>query len=259
MSTIQTDDIVIANQVCKSFKSGEKTTRALDNVSLYIKENETVAVVGESGSGKTTLARAILNLVSIDSGTIQYFDAGKEIEKNEDLDPPIQIVFQNPISSLNPRLKIQDSLEEALVVQRDWDKKSRKAKIIQMIDQVGLSQATLNKYPKELSGGQAQRVAIARALVVEPKLVILDEAVSALDVTIQRQILNLLEEIQKQTAVSYLFISHDLRVVQEICNRTVVMYQGRIVEENATDLLFKNPKEAYTKKLMQAVPRLEYI
>lgn len=254
--------IVSTQQLNKTFinrKTGQ-TTQALNRITMDWRSHETLGLVGESGSGKSTLAKAIIGMVEVDEGNILYYDdQGHTHSRNLDLKPPIQLVFQNPISSLNPRLRIESILDEVLSIQTNLDKHQRRDKIEAIMPKVGLVLEDLKKYPGEFSGGQAQRVAIARALIVEPRAVILDEAVSALDVTIQKQILDLLAQIQEETGVSYLFISHDLRVVREVCHRTIVMYHGEIVEKNETESLFADPRNDYTKRLIQAIPGIEYI
>ena len=254
--------IVTAHQLNKTFlnrKTG-KETKALDNITMEWLANETLGLVGESGSGKSTLANAIIGMLPIDSGTLTYYDNDhRTVEQNLDLRPPIQLVFQNPISSLNPRLTVQQILDETLIIQTDLRKAERLKKIEMILPQVGLPVDAMKKYPGEFSGGQAQRVAIARALIVEPRAIVLDEAVSALDVTIQKQILELLDHIQQETGVSYLFISHDLRVVREVCHRTIVMQKGQIIEMNNTEALFDDPQHDYTKQLIQSIPQLEYL
>lgn len=237
-----------------------QTTQALNNVSFNLKVNETVGIVGESGSGKSTLAKIIIGLVEKDRGIVEYYDeVGSKKDSNLELYPPIQHVFQNPISSLNPRLTIFDILNESMVVQTKKNKAERSEKISYMIERVGLKLSDLKKYPHEFSGGQAQRIAIARALIVDPRAVILDEAVSALDVTVQKQILNLLESLKEELGISYIFISHDLRVVREICDQIVVMYKGKIVERNSTREIFNNPQHEYTNILFNSIPEFLYL
>ena len=234
-----------------------RTIRALDNVSLELKHGKTLAVVGESGSGKSTLARCLLQLLSLDEG--ELFFKGKnlktlKIEEKKDLKRHIQMVFQDPYASLNPRMKIGEILEEGLLIHGLGDKISRDKKIRDMIKKVGLSVSDLTKYPHQFSGGQRQRIGIARALIVEPELVICDEPVSALDVSIQAQILLLLKELQKEFHLSYLFIRHDLRVVRHMADNIVVMHQGKIVEQGSTKHIYEKPKANYTRELLNAIP-----
>ena len=231
--------------------------KALDQVSLTIKKGQTLAVVGESGSGKSTLARCLLQLQSIDSGILMF--KGKNINilninEFKNLKREVQMVFQDPYASLNPRMRIKDIVEEGLVIHKIGTALERERKVSAMIKKVGLSQADLVKYPHEFSGGQRQRIGIARALVVEPKLVICDEPVSALDVSIQAQILMLLKSLQKEMGLSYLFISHDLRVVRHIADEILVMHQGKIVERGSIKKVYTKPEANYTKELLNSIP-----
>jgi oligopeptide transport system ATP-binding protein len=239
------------------FVRRQRTIKALNNVSLSIKKGETLAIVGESGSGKSTLARCLLQLLSLDQG--ELFFKGKnlktlKIEDKKDLKRHIQMVFQDPYASLNPRMKIGEILEEGLLIHGLGDKISRDKKIRDMIKKVGLSVSDLTKYPHQFSGGQRQRIGIARALIVDPELVICDEPVSALDVSIQAQILLLLKELQKELGLSYLFISHDLRVVRHMADHIVVMHQGKIVEQGSVKSIYEKPKAHYTRELLNAIP-----
>jgi len=239
------------------FVRRQRTIKALNNVNLSIKKGETLAIVGESGSGKSTLARCLLQLLSLDEG--ELFFKGKnlktlKIEDKKDLKRQIQMVFQDPYASLNPRMKIGEILEEGLLIHGLGNKTSRDKKIRDMIKKVGLEVADLTKYPHQFSGGQRQRIGIARALIVEPELVICDEPVSALDVSIQAQILLLLKELQKELGLSYLFISHDLRVVRHMADHIVVMYQGKIVEQGSVKSIYEKPKANYTRELLNAIP-----
>jgi len=239
------------------FVRRQRTIKALNNVSLSIKKGETLAIVGESGSGKSTLARCLLQLLSLDQG--ELFFKGKnlktlKIEDKKDLKRHIQMVFQDPYASLNPRMKIGEILEEGLLIHGLGDKTSRQKKIRDMIKKVGLSVSDLTKYPHQFSGGQRQRIGIARALIVDPELVICDEPVSALDVSIQAQILLLLKELQKELGLSYLFISHDLRVVRHMADHIVVMHQGKIVEQGSVKSIYEKPKANYTRELLNAIP-----
>jgi oligopeptide transport system ATP-binding protein len=239
------------------FVRHQRIIKALNNVSLSIKKGETLAIVGESGSGKSTLARCLLQLLSLDQG--ELFFKGKnlktlKIEDKKDLKRQIQMVFQDPYASLNPRMKIGEILEEGLLIHGLGDKTSREKKIRDMIKKVGLEVADLTKYPHQFSGGQRQRIGIARALIIEPELVICDEPVSALDVSIQAQILLLLKDLQKELGLSYLFISHDLRVVRHMADHIVVMHQGKIVEQGSVKTIYEKPKAHYTRELLNAIP-----
>ena len=239
------------------FVRKQRFIKALNNVSLSIKPGETLAIVGESGSGKSTLARCLLQLLSFDQG--ELFFKGKnltslDVKDKKYLKRQIQMVFQDPYASLNPRMKIEEILEEGLVIHDLGNKKVRQTKVRSMIKKVGLTVPDLQKYPHQFSGGQRQRIGIARALIVEPELVICDEPVSALDVSIQAQILLLLKDLQKELGLSYLFISHDLRVVRHMADRIVVMHQGKIVEQGLTKSIYEKPKANYTRELLNAIP-----
>jgi len=239
------------------FVRKQRTIKALNNVSLSIKKGETLAIVGESGSGKSTLARCLLQLLSLDQG--ELFFKGKnlttlDVEGKKYLKRHIQMVFQDPYASLNPRMKISEILEEGLLIHDLGNKIVRDKKMRDMIKKVGLEASDLNKYPHQFSGGQRQRIGIARALIVEPELVICDEPVSALDVSIQAQILLLLKELQKELGLSYLFISHDLRVVRHMADSIAVMHQGKIVEQGSIKGIYEKPKANYTRELLNAIP-----
>ena len=239
------------------FVKKQKIIKALNNVSLSIKKGETLAIVGESGSGKSTLARCLLQLLSLDQG--ELFFKGKnlnslDVKGKKYLKRHIQMVFQDPYASLNPRMKIAEILEEGLLIHDLGNKIVRDKKMRDMIKKVGLEVSDLNKYPHQFSGGQRQRIGIARALIVEPELVICDEPVSALDVSIQAQILLLLKELQKELGLSYLFISHDLRVVRHMADSIAVMHQGKIVEQGSIKGIYEKPKANYTRELLNAIP-----
>jgi len=239
------------------FVKKQRIIKALNNVSLSIKQGETLAIVGESGSGKSTLARCLLQLLSLDQG--ELFFKGKNLTSLDGKDKKhlkrhIQMVFQDPYASLNPRMKIAEILEEGLLIHDLGNKIVRDKKMRDMIKKVGLEVADLNKYPHQFSGGQRQRIGIARALIVEPELVICDEPVSALDVSIQAQILLLLKDLQKELGLSYLFISHDLRVVRHMADSIVVMHQGKIVEQGLAKSIYGKPKANYTRELLNAIP-----
>lgn len=235
--------------------------RAVKNVSFEIPRGKTVGLVGESGSGKSTLGRAILRLQSIDSGKI--FCGNDEISRFPTARMPlplrrkIQMIFQNPYASLNPRQMISGILSEPLEIHfPEMTPREREREIAALLEQVGLSAEHRQRYPHEFSGGQRQRVAIARALAVKPELIVCDECVSALDVSVQAQILRLLKEIQERTGVAYLFIAHDLAVVEEISDEVLVMRRGEIVERGTPDEVYGAPKSDYTKALLAAVPKI---
>ncbi len=233
------------------------TVRAVDGVSLDIAEGETVALVGESGCGKSTLGKSLVRLVDPSSGSVTFKGrdvtamAGRELQS---VRRSIQMIFQDPFASLNPRQTIRTILTAPLAVHGIGERKQREAIAAQMVAHVGLPADSLDRYPHEFSGGQRQRIGIARALILQPELVICDEPVSALDLSIQAQILNLLVEMKTELSLSYLFISHDLSVVRYFADRVLVMYLGRIVESAPTSELWKGAKHPYTQALLAAVP-----
>lgn len=236
----------------KSFFNNTKQVKAIDGVSVSIEEKGTLGLVGESGSGKSTLGRCMLRLIEPDSGEIFYKDRDILRLKSHEMRlmrRNMQIIFQDPYSSLNPRMTIEDSLLEPFVVNKIKNKN-----INELLDFVGLAKDCLKRYPHEFSGGQRQRVVIARALALKPSFIVADEPVSALDVSIQAQILNLLLELQQRFSLSFLFISHDLSVVKYMSTRIAVMYMGHIVEEGDSEDICSNPLHPYTKLLLSSVP-----
>ena len=231
--------------------------RAVDGVSLTVQKGQTMAIVGESGSGKTTLALAIARLVPVAAGKIQMGDVDLLSLQGESLRTHrqhMQFIFQDPYSSLNPRLRAQDIVREPLDRLGIGSVESRNKRVQELFEQVGLRQDQLRLFPHQFSGGQRQRIGIARAIASRPNLVICDEPVSALDVGVQAQILNLLRRLQKDLNLTYLFISHDLGVVQHMCDSIAVMYMGKIVEQSDRESLFNNPQHPYTRTLLSAVP-----
>jgi len=231
--------------------------KAVDGVSFDVRPGETMGLVGESGCGKSTIARAVLRLVQADGGEV--FFEGEDLLKLRGrrlkaVRKKVQLVFQDPYAALNPRLTIGSALDEVLFIHRLGSADMRRKRAIELMEMVGLTKSYLSRYPHEFSGGQRQRLVVARALAVDPKLLICDEPVSALDVSIQAQIINLLEELQERLQLTYLFISHDLSVVRHICERVAVMYLGKIVETAPTDALFEQPCHPYTRALLSAIP-----
>jgi peptide/nickel transport system ATP-binding protein/oligopeptide transport system ATP-binding protein len=233
------------------------TVQAVDGVSFTVAPGETLALVGESGCGKSTVSRLVLRLIEPTAGTVRFegrdvfaLDAGAL----QDFRRKAQLVFQDPYGSLNPRMTVGQILAEPLVLHTDLPSVRRAARVAELLDMVGLAPAAARRYPHEFSGGQRQRVAIARALAVEPKLVICDEPVSALDVSIRSQILNLLRDLQRRLGLAYIFISHDLAVVKHVADRVAVMNSGRIVESASADRLFAAPRHPYSHALLSAIP-----
>jgi peptide/nickel transport system ATP-binding protein len=245
---------VVVEYPGKGFRA--KPFRALHKVSIEIAAGETLGLVGESGSGKTTLGRGILGLAPVTEGSITFL--GKEItaasrKDRRELSKDMQVVFQDPYTSLNPSLEVGQILAEPLEIQ-GMEASAAKKRIAELLDQVGLPSDAINRLPREFSGGQRQRVAIARALALQPKLIVCDEPVSALDLTTQARILDLFLQIQKDTGVAYLFVSHDLDVVRHISHRVAVMYQGEIVEQGLASQVTVTPNHPYTQRLLMASP-----
>ncbi len=241
----------------KIFKP-DKILKALDGVSFELQAGKTLAIVGESGCGKSTLARLITQIEPPTSGQLSLggmdIDASYNNAEQQKLNQMVQIVFQDPYGSLNPRHKIGSILEEPLKVTTNMAASARKTAVMDMMQRVGLKSEHYNRYPHMFSGGQRQRIAIARALILKPKIVVLDEPVSALDVSIQAQVLNLLSDLQQEMNLAYLFISHDLSVVRHIADDILVMYLGRPVEQGSNTQIFNNPQHPYTKALLSATP-----
>ncbi len=263
MSFLEIDHLTKHFRVHKGlFGAEEETVKAVEDVTLSLEKGEILGLVGESGCGKTTLSRLIMQLLPPTSGSVVL-----QGERLAALPPEeirmrridFQMVFQDPYASLNPRLTVFSTLAEAIRTRHPESFGDNLARRVgELMRRVGLEPRYMKKYPHEFSGGQRQRIAIARALATEPKLIIADEPVSALDVSIQSQILNLLMNLSKDLDLTMLFISHDLAVVHYVADRIAVMYQGRIVELGDADEVFHHPKEAYTRQLLEAVPRIEY-
>ena len=233
--------------------------RAVDGVSFIVPEGTTVGLVGESGSGKTTTGRAIARLAPVTAGTIHY--RGEQISdlSRAAFTPyrrKIATIFQDPFNSLNPRMKVAEIIGEPLEIHFDWDGRRRLDRCANLLERVGLGAGHLDRFPHEFSGGQRQRIGIARALAAEPEFIICDEPVSALDVSVQAQIVNLLQDLQDELGLTYLFIAHDLAVVEHISDRVLVMTEGKIVEQASAEDIYRNPQHEYTRRLLAAVPTL---
>jgi peptide/nickel transport system ATP-binding protein/oligopeptide transport system ATP-binding protein len=255
--------LVEVRHLTKHFERGggflrpKSIVRAVDDVSFSIEERETFGLVGESGSGKSTTGRCMLRLIEPTSGEVVFrgenvlaFDRARLRAARRDM----QMVFQDPFSSLNPRMRVGDIVEEPLIIHGIGSKAERRAKVEELFTLVGLDPAVLRRYPHEFSGGQRQRIGLARAIALNPSFVIADEPVSALDVSIQAQVINLLMDLQQRLGLTYLFVAHDLRLVRHICSRVAVMYLGKIVEMGITERLFAEPRHPYTRALLSAVP-----
>ncbi|MDD7363785.1 MAG: ATP-binding cassette domain-containing protein [Peptoniphilus sp.] len=263
------DKLLELQHVTQNFAVGKKrlfgkkqdVLRAVDDVSFTLGEKETLGIVGESGSGKSTLARCILGLYPDAEGSILY--RGEDVleadpKRLKEIRRDVQMIFQDPYSSLNPQMSAREIVMEPLVnLDDDRPKASIRKKAEETLELCGLSQTHFGRFPHEFSGGQRQRIGIARALVLEPTLILADEPTSALDVSIQAQIINLLEELQQERNLSYLFISHDIAVVEHIADRIGVMYRGKLVELADRDEIMNNPEDPYTQKLLSAVPPLD--
>lgn len=261
-----TTPLLTVKHLVKSFPprggrlGGGTSTRAVDDVSFTIAAGETFGLVGESGCGKTTTGRCVLRLIEPTSGAIVFGDLDVRALSAGALRQArrhFQMVFQDPYSSLNPRMRVGQILEEPLIIHGFGTKAERAERVRALFDLVGLEATAAHKYVHEFSGGQRQRIGVARAIALNPSLVVADEPVSALDVSVQAQIVNLLLDLQQRLGLTYLFISHDLRLVRQVCNRVAVMYRGRIVELGSAAQLFGAPAHPYTQALLSAVPRLQ--
>lgn len=246
--------------VKRQFLAPRTYLKAVDGVSFSLEDGSVFALVGESGSGKSTIARLILRLIRPTAGRILF--RGKDIQtfrgtELREFRKSVQIIFQDPFASLNPRMNVFDTVSEPLKIHRLCGKAELKDRVVELLKSVGLQPEVLSHYPHEFSGGQRQRICIARALAVSPRVLVADEPLSALDVSIQAQILNILQELQTKDRISFLFISHDLRVVQYFSEEVAVLYLGKIVEKARTDDLFSNPLHPYTEELLASAPKLK--
>lgn len=255
------NNLIEVEKVSRNFKGSGGTVRALDSISLTVQEGTTLAIVGESGSGKTTAARLILGLDKPSAGIIRVL--GKEITNFDTaemrpLRREFQVVQQDPFSQLNRRHTVKRIIEGPMLAFKVGDKKSRENRVIELLEAVGLEREHLKRRPHELSGGQCQRVAIARALALDPRILILDEAVSALDVSVRAQVLNLLKKLQKERKLTYLFITHDLGVAHYMADEIAVMFRGRVVERGTRQEIFETPRHHYTAGLLASVPVADF-
>lgn len=244
----------------KSILGTEQSVHAVNNVSLNIQKGEILAIAGESGCGKSTLAKTIMKLIASNSGEILFNGQNilkyKTRDENKNFYKKVQMIFQNPYSSLNPKMKISEILKEPLLINTKYNQNEIQNIIEENLKKVGIEKSALKLYPHEFSGGQRQRIAIARSLILNPEFIIADEPVSALDVSIQAQIINLLKQLKDDYNLTFLFISHDLSVIKYISDRSAIMYLGEIVEIGKTEEIFKSPKHPYTMALLSAVPEL---
>lgn len=260
MNLLEIKNLNVTYQTKKGLIGKIQTVHAVNNVSLDIQKGEILAIAGESGCGKSTLAKAIMKLVQSDSGEILLNGENVlNLKHNKDLKKfyqKVQMIFQNPYSSLNPKMKIGEILKEPLIINTNLKKEEITKIVEEKIEKVGLDKSALDLYPHEFSGGQRQRIAIARSLILNPEFIIADEPVSALDVSIQAQIINLLKQLKEDFNLTFLFISHDLSVIKYLSDRIAIMYLGEVVEIGRTEEIFKNPKHPYTKALLSSVPEL---
>lgn len=260
MNLLEIKNLNVTYQTKKGLIGKIQTVHAVNNVSLDIQKGEILAIAGESGCGKSTLAKAIMKLVQSDSGEILLNGENVlNLKHNKDLKKfyqKVQMIFQNPYSSLNPKMKIGEILKEQLIINTNLKKEEITKIVEEKIKKVELDKSALNLYPHEFSGGQRQRIAIARSLILNPEFIIADEPVSALDVSIQAQIINLLKQLKEDFNLTFLFISHDLSVIKYLSDRIAIMYLGEVVEIGRTEEIFKNPKHPYTKALLSSVPEL---
>ncbi len=252
------EKLVSLENVCKYFNVGRgKTLKAVDGITMDIYKGETLGVVGESGCGKSTLGRVVMGIYHPTSGKMKYEGKVVDLKKNRDrfaYSKKAQIVFQDPYASLNPRMTVGDIIAEGMEIHGMYDKAGRTQRVYELLETVGLNKEHANRFPHEFSGGQRQRINVARALALNPKIIVCDEPVSALDVSIQAQVLNLFNRLQRQHNLTYIFISHDLGVIKHVSDRIAIMYLGRVVELCRASQIYDNPLHPYTKALLSAIP-----
>jgi len=257
LNTLDTNKLVEIQQITKCFRVSEGTLKAVDNVNIDIYKGETLGLVGESGCGKSTFGKVLMGIYSPTQGKLIYHGKKEmEIEKKTlfDYSKMAQIIFQDPYSSLDPRMTVGSIIEEGMIIHKMYDRKRRQERVYELLELVGLNREHANRFPHEFSGGQRQRIGIARALAIEPEFIVCDEPISALDVSIQSQIINLLHDLQEKLNLTYLFIAHDLNIVKYISDRIAVMYLGNIVELATSEELYNNTLHPYSQALLSAVP-----
>ena len=249
--------LIQAENIVKRFRDKKQQVLAVDHVSLHLDEGEILGIIGESGSGKTTVGKVILGLEKATAGKINYKEedvtkkaARNKIKYNRD----VQMIFQDAMSSLNPKKRIIDIISEPINNFENLSEEDTRKKVLELLNIVGMGEEAMYKYPFEFSGGQRQRIGVARAIACNPRLIVADEPVSALDLSVQAQVLNFMKQIQKEFNISYLFISHDLGVVKHMCDYIYIMYRGRIVERGTREDIYNNPQHIYTKRLIAAIP-----
>lgn len=265
MPLLKVEDLKVYYPIWSGFfRTVKDYVRAVNGISFAIKEGETYGLVGESGCGKTTTGRTIIGLNKATSGHVYLQDGEQQVDllnlKRSEFRKyrsDLQMIFQDPYSSLNPKKRVKDIILEPLRNFEHLTPNEEEERIVEALEKVGLGRDSMYKYPHQFSGGQRQRIGIARSLVISPRLIIADEPVSALDVSVQAQVLNFMKEIQKEFNLSYLFISHDLGIIRHMCDRIGIMYNGRLVEEGTTEDIFNNPQHLYTKRLLSAIPNID--
>ena len=256
--SIKSNEVLLSlEDICKYFKVSGGTLKAVDHVSFDIHKGETRGLVGESGCGKSTLGRVAMGIYGPTAGKLSYKGKTVDLHKRSDrfhYAKVAQIIFQDPYASLDPRMTVASIIEEGMVIHNMYDEKRRRERVYELLEMVGLNREHANRFPHEFSGGQRQRIGIARALAIEPEFIVCDEPISALDVSIQSQVINLLSDLQERLGLTYLFIAHDLNIVKYISDRIAVMYLGNVVELASSDELYKNTLHPYSQALLSAVP-----